>query len=624
MDSKSNVFQTITPNGIVLNTDDRTVTLEETIVKGPSISIQQHLTNLDIYKNSQLPISNNSASGSPDFTNSNRHYGVDEMVRMKMALKSNIKEEVMWSLRKFLTYSTKAPYLMSLKSTTNLDLLNDFLEILEEFDKDFLSSSPSKKKLRSLLSSDDLFKLQCTLTSLLIIRNLAQDLDNTQIFAANSILKKFLLSLMSFNNNPNNIIYPDNVKYLTEFQFYVLEIMESIASFIAPAKKDDPYFENLLHILTQSKDNHLIISILRSMSRLLVRSRIGEESSADNISDAVLTQIVSYLLLAKSNCNIADSNNDYKSSASGSKKYKPINTTNDINDKLILASLDFLYQYILPGNERLAILLENPTRYSILFTTLPKLLSYNVLNYGEFKTILNHTEVKLIKRVELPPPESPPALPKALYNQILQIDEPKRSTCWLRCCFEPDLESEFTQIKLWRAYESSFGAKVKAQGRRMIPAVDFIKNVSNCFYKACAMVITDEKTNTKRFVIKGIKPRRHAVDIVKGTQEAMAVIAPVTNSSKKNNHNNTKNNNGKVLKPPRQTKLPDITFPVELSSVSNTAAMLLCLISSFISPSKNDEDIKKFCTDIKPFVILKISTIPPLGKHLFEYLENTK
>ena len=82
--------------------------------------------------------------------------------------------------------------------------------------------------------------------------------------------------------------------------------------------------------------------------------------------------------------------------------------------------------------------------------------------------------------------------------------------------FEPVQEAEFTQISLWRSYESKFGQPVRESGRKLLPAVEFIKNVSNAFNNAAAIVITDPVTGKKRFVIKGIQPRFKALGIADG------------------------------------------------------------------------------------------------------------
>lgn len=58
--------------------------------------------------------------------------------------------------------------------------------------------------------------------------------------------------------------------------------------------KDDHYFQTLVSILNYTKDRYMVISILRSLSRLLVRSKANEESAADNLDHKTLSLIVSF------------------------------------------------------------------------------------------------------------------------------------------------------------------------------------------------------------------------------------------------------------------------------------------------------------------------------------------
>lgn len=77
----------------------------------------------------------------------------------------------------------------------------------------------------------------------------------------------------------------------------------------------------------------------------------------------------------------------------------------------------------------------------------------------------------------------------------------------MRCSFEPDANAEITQIALWQAYQQRFSEFV-ALGRHLLPAADFIKNVSIAFKGAVAMVVpAPQPGQAQKFIIKGIKPR---------------------------------------------------------------------------------------------------------------------
>lgn len=75
----------------------------------------------------------------------------------------------------------------------------------------------------------------------------------------------------------------------------------------------------------------------------------------------------------------------------------------------------------------------------------------------------------------------------------------------MRCCFEEDPHADITQIALWQAYQARFNEYV-ASGRPLLPAAEFIKNVSVAFNNASAMVLPISGGGQK-FIIKGIKPR---------------------------------------------------------------------------------------------------------------------
>lgn len=75
----------------------------------------------------------------------------------------------------------------------------------------------------------------------------------------------------------------------------------------------------------------------------------------------------------------------------------------------------------------------------------------------------------------------------------------------MRCCFEEDPNSDITQIALWQAYQARFNDYVLS-GRNLLPAAEFIKNVSIAFSVASAMVLA-LPTGGQKFIIKGIRAR---------------------------------------------------------------------------------------------------------------------
>lgn len=506
--------------------------------------------------------------------------GCDDLTRMERSLNSNLLNEMKWALKKYLTYSNKAPYMISLKTLPHL---------INYFKRFIINSVPIinnnfTDRLSGSTNSLDKDNLQMGITSLLILRNLSQDIESVQVLIKDNDLKQFLLFvLITYNNNNKNTkdpsnqhMYHTNIKYFNEILHYSMDLIEAISTYIAPANKNDPLFGNLVLILNKTKDRALIISILRSLSRLLVRSKEDEESAADNLDDSTLTLIVNNLLIS-------------------------------LDAELIITSFDFLYQFCLPGNKRIQTLLNNKERFKVLQSVLPEYLTYNVRlpNYPQIDT----AEIKLIKRLRPPPPKKPPTLPKDLFQELLKFNEQKRSTTWLRCCFEPVMTAEYTQIQLWKSYESTFAEPVRKQGGKIGPAVEFIKNVSNAFPDAAAMVIVDPTTETKRFVIKGIQPRHKALSIEEGYRLSKWTKTDIESKFIKES---------KVTEKPKQVNLPKLNFQTQLSDVAKVTCTFLCLIS-------NDSKGKglELCQVIKPLVMHKLASVPTLNTELAEYIDNT-
>lgn len=493
--------------------------------------------------------------------------GCDDLTRMEMSLNSNIIDEMKWALKKYLAYSNKAPYMISLKTLPHL---------LNYFKRFIINLMPIIDQFDSIIKDSTKDDLQMGITALLILRNLAQDMESVQILTKDNEVKQFLLFVLIKFNKDNDKTYFKNYSFFNEILHYTMDLMEAITSYIAPAKKDDPFFQNLIAILNKTKDRALIISILRSLSRLLVRSKEDEESAADNLDDETLDTIVNSLLIS-------------------------------VDSELIITSFDFLYQYCLPGNSRIEKLLNNKKRFKVFQAVLPEYLTYNVKtpNYSQ----INTNEVKLTKRLRPPPPKQPPVLPQPLFQELLQLEERERSKAWLRCCFEPVMNEEYTQIQLWKSYESTFTKAVHEKGDKIGPAVEFIKNVPNAFPDAAAMVIVDPVTNQKRFVIKGIQPRHKALSISQGKE--LAKWTKTTAESKFIKES-------KMTERAHQEKLPELTFPTKLSDVSNVTCTFLCLIS-------NDSKGKglEVCQAIKLSVMHKLADIPMLNTALSEYMDNT-
>lgn len=165
------------------------------------------------------------------------------------------------------------------------------------------------------------------------------------------------------------------------------------------------------------------------------------------------------------------------------------------DEDLRIACLDFLMQYT-SFSDNVDTLLQT-VNFEALARQLTRLLLYNA------------QDVRREKEPEIKEPDSTippvPRINRSIVEQLLKLDEPDRSSEWLRMCFISDAKSEMTQISLWQAYQGTF-APFSATHPHLI-AGDFIKNVSTVFNGATAQVAGQNK-----YVIRGIRARKVPVE----------------------------------------------------------------------------------------------------------------
>jgi len=173
----SNTFESIVPIPV-------TVSRKQSggILTGPlanPTSLQYSLSNLNIFQN--LP--------------SETQHGVDDLTRMKMAMLSTVPTEVKWALKKYLAYSNKAPYMIS---------LNNLPELLPSFASFVVAMKPLIENFDEPIIIDEqkMAILQNGVNGLLILRNLAQDMDSIQVLIKDESIKDFILFiLIKFKEN---------------------------------------------------------------------------------------------------------------------------------------------------------------------------------------------------------------------------------------------------------------------------------------------------------------------------------------------------------------------------------------------------------------------------------------
>lgn len=105
------------------------------------------------------------------------------------------------------------------------------------------------------------------------------------------------------------------------------------------------------------------------------------------------------------------------------------------------------------------------------------------------------------------------ALPRALtaaeHGALSALGEPERGVEWMKLVFEADSQGEVTQMEFWTAYRDEFTPDLERGGAALQPAANLIRNVSQTFPGAAAMVISPPAGGQPRFIIRGISHRAH-------------------------------------------------------------------------------------------------------------------
>jgi chromatin structure-remodeling complex subunit RSC9 len=166
--------------------------------------------------------------------------------------------------------------------------------------------------------------------------------------------------------------------------------------------------------------------------------------------------------------------------------------------------LDFLYLFTgFPDNVEL---LAHEVNVEAVVGQLVRLLQFGAIAYEERRSAPKSTKSST-------PNEAAPKLSSAIIDHLVTLEEPERSSQWLKTCFEEDSTGEITQIQLWSAYNAAFQEAMAANPtafKALMPAKDFITNVSTTFGGASAQVLT--VGGQPKYTIRGIRPRSVPVD----------------------------------------------------------------------------------------------------------------
>ncbi|KAF2091340.1 hypothetical protein K490DRAFT_32897 [Saccharata proteae CBS 121410] len=318
----------------------------------------------------------------------------------------------------------------------------------------------------------------------LVIRNLVMLDANAEYVSRLPLIQDFITIALNLPNRSSVI----------ELKHYAMEIAEQMTRYWT-LTSDHHVYRSLVAQL-ETDDRSAMITSMRAMSRIAMNVP-GSRYQLENIPVPVIQRVCDWLLVE--------------------------------DEQLREAVLDFLYLYTI-SVENVETLTQN-VDVPALAKQLTRLLLHNA------QTVRAASQPKSLARPSGPIPETAPKLAFSVIEQLVMLDEPERSSQWLKTCFEEDQAGEITQIALWTAYNSAFnsaistltaqhlekqasslpstpgstiGASNSKPPKPMMQAKDFITNVSSTFPSASAQVIT--QGGTQKYTIKGIRPRHNPVD----------------------------------------------------------------------------------------------------------------
>jgi chromatin structure-remodeling complex subunit RSC9 len=291
----------------------------------------------------------------------------------------------------------------------------------------------------------------------LILRNMVMLHENAQYLSIIPSIRDFIVIALNLPHHPTAV----------EIQHYALEIAEQLTRFWILDGRD-PLYRSLL-AQVDSEDRGKIITSLRALGRISMD--LEAPNKLPGVSKKALRSICNWLLVE--------------------------------DEELRNACLDFLYLFT--GFVDNVEVLVNEVNVEGLVNQLVRLLQYGAVAYEERRS--NNKTSR-----SSPQPDSAPKLSAAIIEQLVALDEPERSSQWLRTCFEEDPAGEITQIQLWTAYNAAFQEIMLShpEYKALMPAKDFITNVSSTFGGASAQVIT--ANGQPKYTIRGIRPRSVPAD----------------------------------------------------------------------------------------------------------------
>lgn len=314
----------------------------------------------------------------------------------------------------------------------------------------------AKLKARSSRVTDDsiedagfLSELNRILEAALAIRNMCMLDDNAKYVAAMPLIQDMITVILNLPDLASTV----------ELRHYALETAEQVLRHCDVNSQGDLYQSLVAQLKTH--DRGTLITALRTIARLGMA--LPPPMRLEGISPAILREMQTWLIIE--------------------------------DEELRSACLDFLLQYT-SFADNVDNLLQHVDSEN-LARQLTRLLLFDAKEQSK-------EEKQNSKEPEstIPPV---PRLSRSIVEPLLKLEEPERSSEWLRMCFMSDVKSEMTQISLWQAYQGTF-APFSATHPHLI-AGEFIKNVSAVFTGATAQVAHGNK-----YVIRGIRARKVPVE----------------------------------------------------------------------------------------------------------------
>lgn len=320
------------------------------------------------------------------------------------------------------------------------------------------------QSLRPLDAHDDLLPehtakaLNMVNEAALIIRNMVMLKENATFASTIRPIQDLIVIVLNLPSLP----------VVVELQHYALEIAEQLTKFweLGP---QNPVYRSLL-AQVDSDDRGRIITSLRALARISMNLEVSNKLS--DVPTHTLRLICDWLLVE--------------------------------DEDLRIACLDFLYLFT--GFSDNVEIFAHEVDIEAIVNQLVRLLQYGAIAYEERKPTPKASKSST-------PTEGAPKLSSAIIDHLVTLEEPERSSQWLKTCFEEDPTGEITQIQLWSAYNAAFQesmASNPATFKALMPAKDFITNVSTTFGGASAQVLT--VGGQPKYTIRGIRPRSIPVD----------------------------------------------------------------------------------------------------------------